>query len=62
MSTQIHNVNGTVEAGRPGAVTLSSGSSSKPELLYKMEDFGADVHMAVIMAREDGVITASQDR
>ncbi|GAU89035.1 hypothetical protein RvY_01633 [Ramazzottius varieornatus] len=62
MSTQIRNLNGAAETGRPGAVNLSTGTPNKPELLYKMEDFGADVHMAMIMAREDGIITASQDR
>jgi len=41
---------------------LPPGVLKKPELLSKIEGFTADVNYAVLIPREDGVITVSDDR
>ena len=38
------------------------GNSQKPELLSKIEGFIDDINFAVIIPREDGVISISEDR
>ncbi|KAL3846764.1 hypothetical protein ACJMK2_017723 [Sinanodonta woodiana] len=39
-----------------------SGNVRKPVLMNKLDDFNDDVNMAVIIPREDGVITISSDK
>lgn len=45
-----------------GGGSPSSSAKSKAQLIYKMDDFAEQVNGAVIIAREDGVITVSEDR
>jgi len=39
-----------------------TGNSQKPELLSKIEGFMDDINFAVMIPREDGVISISEDR
>lgn len=38
------------------------GNTRKPVLLSKLEGFNDDVNMAVVIPREDGVVTVSDDK
>ena len=41
---------------------MTQGSARKPQLINKIEGHTDDVNMAMIIPREDGVISASNDR
>ena len=55
MATQIRNLGRSSDS--PGGQ-----STPKPDLLFKIDDFAESVNGAAIIAREDGVITISEDR
>ena len=38
------------------------GSTRKPQLINKLEGCSDDVNMAIIIPKEDGVISVSEDR
>ena len=42
--------------------TNKQGNTRKPVLISKLEGFNDDVNMAVIIPREDGVVTVSDDK
>ena len=46
----------------PAAPGTSRGNVRKPELINKLEGCSDTVNMAVIIPREDGVISVSDDR
>ncbi len=47
---------------KPSTGIGQSGNVRKPQLINKLEGSNDDINMAVIIPREDGVISVSDDR
>lgn len=66
MATQIRNYasssSSTSAAAGGGGGGGVAAKKAKADLIYRMDDFADNVNGAVIIAREDGVITVSDDR
>ena len=47
---------------KPATGSGHEGNTRKPQLINKIEGSSDDVNMAVLIPREDGVISVSDDR
>ena len=47
---------------KPAGGTSQAGNVRKPTLINKIEGLNDEINMVVVIPREDGVITVSDDR